>query len=82
VGKKARDQSRKRGRKAVGRKFGQQSLVPHSVEGLGDVEGDDEGLTEVAKRRRPDVGEVGEQVTSRSCLSETVLVVRKKSVRF
>ena len=72
----------KRRREPIVRKFGQMSLTPDSIKGLGDIKGDDERLSEVVKSGRPDVGKVGKEITSRPRLAKAILVIGKKSIRF
>ena len=56
--------------------------MPDSVKCLRDIKSDDEWFSEVLKRGWPDMSKIGKKIPCRSCLTEAILVIWKKVVKF
>ena len=56
--------------------------MPDSVKCLRDIGSDDKWFSEVPKRRWPGMSKTGKKIPCRSCLTEAILVIWKKLVRF
>ena len=56
--------------------------MPDSVKCLGDIKSDDKWFSKVPKRERPGLSKIGKMIPCRSYLTDTILVIWKKIVRF
>ena len=56
--------------------------MPDSVKCLRDIKSNDEWFSEVPKRGWPSMSKIGKKIPCRSCLTEAILVIGKKIVRF
>ena len=52
--------------------------MPDSVKCLRDIKSDDERFSEVPKRGKPGMSKVGKMIPCRSCLTEAMLVIKKR----
>ena len=57
-------------------------IMPHSVKSFRDINGCNKEFPKVSQRRRPDIHNIGKDITAISRLVKAILFVRKKTERF